>query len=459
MNLNDLPRYGLNDSVVEWFKKSISAADSMARLREATGCGRDNVPDPSREPKFVLADMAKQLVENDGWLRFVLENEAANYALTIDFTPVDIKQCPEELVEETLLMDEKTGHKSKEVARVPLLCCRYIRHEKGHSLLYKEENWVNSLCEAGFNFNSICTKTTSACIDYIHDEILEKHGSWLAASYIESWHDESPFNREGYFKPGFIVPLPKKLALTAKKMPGNTMLCANHEGGCVNPGTKACAGCMSCHYCSVDCQKQHWKEHKKVCGKSAEDLAATDTGSGSSVVVAITDETPLGSMSNMNFSTQSHNGGVSASVRAKDLHRNIHGDRKFLVKIQTSLKMGDGGLKMGGGGGLIPNPLGALTVYDQTKSFTFYIMPHFLTEINALRKDTGGKTTIPLPQPPQQSPSSHDHPRRRLYEAITTRGVPCMNLGGLKGKGYFWSRREGANLRIFINEQEPVQPW
>ena len=447
MNLNDLPRYGLNDSVVEWFKKSISAADSMARLREATGCGRDNVPDPSREPKFVLADMAKQLVENDGWLRFVLENEAANYALTIDFTPVDIKQCPEELVEETLLMDEKTGHKSKEVARVPLLCCRYIRHEKGHSLLYKEENWVNSLCEAGFNFNSICTKTTSACIDYIHDEILEKHGSWLAASYIESWHDESPFNREGYFKPGFIVPLPKKLALTAKKMPGNTMLCANHEGGCVNPGTKACAGCRSCHYCSVDCQKQHWKEHKKVCGKSVEDLAATGTGSGSSVVVAITDETPFGSMQDFHVYTESLVGGISASTRPKDLHRNIHGVRKFLVKIQTGL----GGRV---GGATIPNPLGALMVYDQTKSFTFSILPPDFTEIAAARKEMG----IPMPHPSKQ-PSPHDHSHRRLYEAITTRGVPCVSLNGLRGKGYFWARREGTNLRIFVDEQEPVQPW
>ncbi len=28
---------------------------------------------------------------------------------------------------------------------------------------------------------------------------------------------------------------------------------------------KKCAGCESVNYCSKECQKQHWKEHKAVC--------------------------------------------------------------------------------------------------------------------------------------------------------------------------------------------------
>ena len=192
-----------------------------------------------------------------------------------------------------------------------------------------------------------------------------------------------------------------------------------------------------------------------MCGKSAEELAAMTTeegpgsGSGESVVVPITTETPAGSAP-MHIATISIIGGVSGSTRPKDLHRNIHGDKRFLVKIQTGLTSG--------AFGLMPSPQGALMVYDQTKSFTFNIMPPDLSQINALRNEIGGKLGDISPSQPL-SPSQRDHPHPRLYEAITTRGVPCMNLGGLKGKGYFWARREGTNLRIFINEQEPMQPW
>ena len=448
MDLNDLRNFELSDLVGEWFQKSISAADNMALMRIETGCGMDTVPDPSREPKFVLADLAKNVNKYHGNLRYVLEDKSANYALTIDITPADIKQCPDDLVDETLLIKDLTARKSKDAACVPLLCCRYVRHEKGRPLPYQEEKWVNSLYEAGDNITTLRRETTCACIDYVYDEILEKHGSWLAAAYVESWRAKSRYNREGYFKPGFLVPLPKMLTLTAKKMPGNAMRCANQVGGCVNPGTKACAGCRSCHYCSVECQKQHWTSaHKKVCGKSVEELAtaAAAEGVGSSrgnaslsVVVPITDESPCGPTRGMHVSTISTIGGISAATSPKDLYRNIHGDRRFLVKIQT-------GLQMGGGGGLVPNPQAALMVYDMTKSFTFNIMPP-----DRPQQQQPGK-------PQQLQDQQHYH--RQLVEAIITRGVPCMNLGGRKGKGYFWAQREGTNLRIFINEQEPMQPW
>ena len=29
-----------------------------------------------------------------------------------------------------------------------------------------------------------------------------------------------------------------------------------------------CSACSSVSYCSVDCQRSHWKEHKKVCKHS-----------------------------------------------------------------------------------------------------------------------------------------------------------------------------------------------
>jgi len=35
---------------------------------------------------------------------------------------------------------------------------------------------------------------------------------------------------------------------------------------CENPSTKSCASCLRVFYCSRDCQKSHWKEHKRLCG-------------------------------------------------------------------------------------------------------------------------------------------------------------------------------------------------
>jgi len=33
------------------------------------------------------------------------------------------------------------------------------------------------------------------------------------------------------------------------------------------PSMKKCSACKKEHYCSSECQKTHWKIHKKVCGK------------------------------------------------------------------------------------------------------------------------------------------------------------------------------------------------
>jgi hypothetical protein len=46
--------------------------------------------------------------------------------------------------------------------------------------------------------------------------------------------------------------------------------------GCGKPGTKRCNGCKAVFYCSVECQRIHWKEngHKEACKKTQARVAA-----------------------------------------------------------------------------------------------------------------------------------------------------------------------------------------
>ena len=42
---------------------------------------------------------------------------------------------------------------------------------------------------------------------------------------------------------------------------------------CLKKSTKCCSKCGVAYYCSAECQKSHWKSHKKVCGLSEREEA------------------------------------------------------------------------------------------------------------------------------------------------------------------------------------------
>ena len=46
--------------------------------------------------------------------------------------------------------------------------------------------------------------------------------------------------------------------------------------GCLEEANKTCVRCNKARYCSKQCQKSHWREHKKFCNK----LAGSSTTSG-----------------------------------------------------------------------------------------------------------------------------------------------------------------------------------
>lgn len=87
-------------------------------------------------------------------------------------------------------------------------------------------------------------------------------------------------------------------------------------------------------YCSRDHQKEHWKIHKLVCKKKATDLPI-DPSRPSLVTPITTEGLPDGACQftmSMNFS------GPPVYAKSKT-PRNIHGDKEFIVKVQTPSKL------------------------------------------------------------------------------------------------------------------------
>lgn len=174
---------------------------------------------------------------------------------------------------------------------------------------------------------------------------------------------------------------------------------------------------------------EHWKVHKKVCGKSHTELAAvTASGSGGanapadangpdgpSVVIPLDNKNGLPHQMLMNFST-------GLSKKKGDIQRNIHGDKKFLVKVQLGFNP-------------VPVPhasrTSVMTIYDETRSF---------------------QTMISQDLQPQH---------RLVNDAVFRLGIsqPERNGTADRLKGYMYAKREGNNLRIFLEQFAPLQNW
>ncbi len=50
------------------------------------------------------------------------------------------------------------------------------------------------------------------------------------------------------------------------------------------PTFKVCGKCKIVHYCSVECQKLHWPEHKKICHTYASNVSYTDLGAVGDII-------------------------------------------------------------------------------------------------------------------------------------------------------------------------------
>ncbi|PPQ92952.1 hypothetical protein CVT25_000215 [Psilocybe cyanescens] len=158
------------------------------------------------------------------------------------------------------------------------------------------------------------------------------------------------FNAEGGFHPSFVLPLCPIAMRNLGKL--------TNDPGCEVCGkknTSRCMQCMSVVYCSKNCQRAHWKTHKKTCKSIKGGTWHAITVHEPNVVAP-----QLSSIVNRLESTHDpYTAGMSPSNNG--IPPDVHGGKIFLAKFQVALTYDDQGTNA-------PDML----IYDRTRSFRFF---------------------------------------------------------------------------------------
>uniref|UniRef100_A0A7S0NRM5 MYND-type domain-containing protein n=1 Tax=Calcidiscus leptoporus TaxID=127549 RepID=A0A7S0NRM5_9EUKA len=244
-------------------------------------------------------------------------------------------------------------------------------------------------------------------------ELLDE--AFAARFYAQSEHHRA---EDGYFRCSFLVPPTEKMLQEPmhRVQPSSCIVCGKSAPD--GEKLKRCARCNSAEYCSKECQSSHWKEHKKLCGKSAEQLRARGGGDGSIARASLVFDlayVPV-AMQGMAWANISVSGQTTRPrvLKQGKAPKNIHGSEEFAVKVQAS----DAALL--GSEAAMP-----CHVYDEARSFTGFLECH-----------TPGITP--------------------LLRLIQGHGAHFRGRGA---KGYFLARREGTSLRIFTDRILPQPAW
>ena len=204
----------------------------------------------------------------------------------------------------------------------------------------------------------------------------------------------------GLFKRSAIYPLSRKEIESAVQpvCPPETCACCGNQG----EHMLKCARCSVTHYCNKDCQRRHWKSsHRAVCGK--ERVVTTDELALVFDAVACKD---TGMVQSFKVGT----------IQQASAPKNIHGDSRFLCKLQPPA-----GAEV----------QGSWMCYDEQRSFSV-VIPHTTPNI--------------------------EHALQILRE----KGIRVPHLGSPSGfalKGFFYAQWEGQMIYIFLDKLAPTQAW
>lgn len=258
--------------------------------------------------------------------------------------------------------------------------------------LRSDENWLAFDGDEG-----VTSETVNECVSML-EAAAAKVSPEAQQAFAQSEVGKSP---KGFFQLSYLhVKNPnEKARLEAEP-------CSNPD--CGNRGVKHCSKCRRARYCGKECQKSHWKQHKKSCAldikRDAESLGNRPS--------ALVDPSDAGTSKGMSFQSFSIGSAASkAGVMGKDRMRHVEGE--FIVKVQ------------GSAGGMCP-----FMIYDQKRVCQTSCPPD-----NA----AGNLIRNYLSQFPSPYPGQSPHPAL--------------------AKCYLFARTEGGGLRVFLDQIAPWQTW
>mmetsp|Transcript_30651 Transcript_30651/g.49608 ORF Transcript_30651/g.49608 Transcript_30651/m.49608 type:complete len:416 (-) Transcript_30651:334-1581(-) len=273
----------------------------------------------------------------------------------------------------------------KEVPMIPVQfnsCTRLDANLFGHLNLLMQIGREDGIHQIGFEAVSVEEVRL-----FVY--ILKTNSTYLAPEY-KAAQQLKKFGKE--FTPSFLVPLRRLNVAQVSKV----LSIASHCAVCGDTNAKRCAKCSAVYYCSRECQVKAWPEHKKTCMKVIGPSDCTSTH----VMF------PLASSEDKEDCYVVQLSGSTGALNTKNLNTNIHGESRFLVKIQVPLDVAKG----------------QLMCYDHPRSFESCVL--------------------------------YD------YDAYAPLAKKIREVGYLGLKGYFWAKREGPNLKVDLQDLPPqMQDW
>lgn len=191
--------------------------------------------------------------------------------------------------------------------------------------------------------------------------------------------------------------------------------------------SKLCGKCQVARYCSVDCQRSHWKTHKHLCqlrSTSFQSVCYDEVEHRPSVVI------PLGVlyMEDENGPTFSVVSSAPGIVDRSKIPSNVHGDREFYIKVQNSA----------------PSLVVAQGSQDDARLYRAFSLCDEPRQLNVLVERASPKFP-------------HDCFDKIMY-LVKKHGRPGRKSPLMKVM-YLCARREGSCVRIFLDKPRNDLNW
>lgn len=371
--------------------------------------------------------------------KFCLSDEDDTKSILLQVTA--LRGLPKESCEENEQLKEKVCFETfcdphvqtMHLGPVPIFAVKYVYLEKGMKD-FRPKSPQDTIVK--FYNSSPVMKIVAASLDEVEfgHKTLEYGRRLLLTATTNNYSSNAMAFQESVIFPIRLKPD------TGRKVP---YVCASCNATMAKGiDLKSCARCKVTYYCSRECQKNHWKAgHKLVCRPATEKSSGAVPNNNDpnrpSVIFEVDQDkrTDYQLMINNATGQLSVDGGSgpdsltmkkefgAQGIRMMQEPRNIHGDKEFIVKVQTPVCFA---------ASLSQKPVKPWFCYDgPVRSFQCYIPP----ETDGLGK---------------------------AFELLREKGIRAENqmMAGMVGyKGYFMARWEGGSVRFFNDRLVPHPGW